>query len=141
MAKIAGQHPGDALKISLGGSLNLRYEYLFEALEQDEADRYLARCTGESPWAQFQVLLHKPSDPPRGGAPVMVMSTPDDNLIPASDTLYTAGRYSAEHLEFPGIGHDLMLDEGWQGPGRAMIEWLDQTLPADGQPAVAGSSA
>ena len=74
-------------------------------------------------------------------APVMVMSTPDDNLIPASDTLYTAGRYSAEHLEFPGIGHDLMLDEGWQGPGRAMIEWLDQTLPADGQPAVAGSSA
>ena len=141
MAKIAGQHPGDAMKISLGGSLNLRYEYLFESLGQAEADRYLARCTGESPWAQFQVLLHKPSDPPRGGAPVMVMSTPDDNLIPASDTLYTAGRYSAEHLEFPGIGHDLMLDEGWQGPGRAMIEWLDQTLPADGQPAVAGSSA
>jgi hypothetical protein len=104
MAKIAGQHPGDALKISLGGSLNLRYEYLFESLGQEEADRYLARCTGESPWAQFQVLLHKPSDLPRGRAPVMVMSTPDDNLIPAGDTLFTARRYSAEHLEFPGIG-------------------------------------
>lgn len=141
MAKIAAQHPGDALKITAGGSLRLRYEYLFENLGREEAERYLARCSGESPWAQYQVLMHKPSDPPRGGAPVLVMSTPDDNLIPASDTRDTARRYSATHLEFPGIGHDLMLDEGWQGPGRALIDWLGETVSAGGQPAVAGSSA
>ncbi len=58
----------------------------------------------------------------------MVMSTPDDNLIPAGDTLFTARRYSAEQLEFPGIGHDLIhggidvdLDVDAGGLGRLLV--------------------
>ena len=128
LALIARHHPADAAKILVGGSLPLRYDYLFKGLDRVEADRYLELCGKESALAQFQVLLHKPSPPPLGKAPVLVMGTPDDRLIPLSDLRDTARRYSAPLLEFPGIGHDLMLDEGWQRPAAAMVEWFDDEL-------------
>ena len=128
LALIARHHPADAAKILAGGSLPLRYDYLFKGLGEDEADRYLELCGKESALAQFQVLLHKPSPPPLGDAPVLVLGTPDDRLIPLGDVRDTARRYSAPLLEFPGMGHDLMLDEGWQRPAEAMVDWLDSEV-------------
>ncbi|MDQ2700319.1 MAG: lysophospholipase [Actinomycetota bacterium] len=128
LALIARQHPSDAARIMAGGSLPLRYEYLFEGLDRAEADRYLALCGKESALAQYQVLLHMPAGPPRGRAPVLVLGTPDDRLIPLSDVRDTARRYSAPLLEFPGIGHDLMLDAGWEQPAAALVQWLDSEL-------------
>jgi len=29
-------------------------------------------------------------------------------------------------LLFPGMGHDLMLDERWQEPIDAILDWLDK---------------
>lgn len=135
LAKIGSQHPVDVARILAGGSLPMRYEYLFEGLDRAEAGGYLAQTGPESPWAQFQVLLHKPSSSPVGDPPVLVIATPGDNLIPASDLADTARRYSAEVLQFPGIGHDLMLDEGWQRPGAAMLQWLDEALGTGTAPA------
>lgn len=126
LLSIARQHPGDAVKILFGGSIPMRYEYLFESLDRAEADRYLALCGGESMLAQFQVMFHRPSAMPAGDAPVLVLGTPEDNLIAPPDLRDTARRYSVTASEFPGMGHDLMLDEGWQEPGQAMVEWLDQ---------------
>ena len=123
---IARQHPLDAGKILLGGSIPMRYEYLFEALNKNEAGGYTGLCGGESSLAQFQVIFHRPSGRPVGDAPVLVLGTPDDNLIVPADVRDTARRYSAPLSEFPGMGHDLMLDDGWQKPGAVMIDWLEQ---------------
>ena len=125
LAAIARQHPGDALKILVGGSLPMREDYLFEELEPDLAAEYAAQCGQESPWAQFQVLLHLPSDPPKGGPPILVLGSPDDSLISIKDVRDTARRYDAELIEFPGIGHDLMLDRRWAEPAEAMLGWID----------------
>ena len=121
---IARQHPLDAGRILLGGSIPMRYEYLFESLSKNEARGYIASCGGESSLAQFQVIFHRPSSRPAGDAPVLVLGTPDDNLIVPADVHDTARRYSAPLVEFPGMGHDLMLDEGWKKPGDTMIDWL-----------------
>lgn len=129
LAKIAGRHPGDALRISVGGSLPMREDYLFQELAPEVAAEYSARCGPESPWAQFQVLLHRPSGPPRGGAPVLVLGTPDDGLISIKDVRDTARRYGAELIEFPGMGHDLMLDRRWAEPAGAMLGWVDSIDP------------
>lgn len=125
LISIACQHPGDAVKILLGGSIPMRHEYLFEGLDKTEAAGYTDLCGGESTLAQFQVIFHRPSSSPVGGAPVLVLGTPDDNLIAPADLRDTARRYSAEISEFPGMGHDLMLDKGWQKPGGTMLEWLE----------------
>ncbi|MGK2933280.1 MAG: alpha/beta hydrolase [Solirubrobacterales bacterium] len=123
---IARQHPLDAGKILLGGSIPMRHEYLFESLSKTEAAGYTDLCGGESTLAQFQVIFHRPSARPAADTPVLVLGTPDDNLIVPADVRDTARRYSAVLSVFPGMGHDLMLDGGWQKPGGTMVEWLNQ---------------
>ena len=125
LLKIARSHPADLVRISLGGSLPMRPDYLFEAAEPAEAERWAAMCDRESPIAQFEVLLHRPAGPPKGDPPVLVLGSPDDALIPIADVRDTARRYRAELLEFPGIGHDLMLDSGGEEVADAMLGWLD----------------
>jgi len=142
LVSIARRNPADAAKILVGGSLPMREEYLFNRLDPEEAARYSGLCGNESPLAQFQVLLHRPSGPPRGGAPVLVLGSPDDALIPIADVRDTARRFGAELIEFPGIGHDLMLDGGWEEPAEAMLGWIDAALdPAAPATAADGSAA
>lgn len=125
LLKIARSHPSDLVRISLGASLPMRPDYLFEAADPAEAERWAAMCGDESPIAQFEVLLHRPAGPPKGNPPILVIGAPDDALIPIADVRDTARRYGAELLEFPGIGHDLMLDAGGDEVADAMLGWLD----------------
>jgi pimeloyl-ACP methyl ester carboxylesterase len=130
LVSIARRHPEDAAKIMVGGSLPMRPEYLFNRLDAEAARAYADRCGNESPAAQFQVLLHLPAGPPKGDAPILVMGATDDALVPISDIRDTAARTDAELIEFPGIGHDLMLDTGWQEPADAMLGWIDAVVPS-----------
>jgi pimeloyl-ACP methyl ester carboxylesterase len=121
---LARQHPSDALRMMVGLTLPLRPEYLFEELDDGEARRLAGRCGAESAVAQFQLLLHRPAAPPLGGAPVLVLASPQDRLVPISDVRRTARRYGAELREFPGMGHDLMLDRRWREPLGELLDWL-----------------
>jgi pimeloyl-ACP methyl ester carboxylesterase len=125
LLSIARRHPADAARIMVGGSLPLRPEYLFNQLDAADARRLADRCGPESPLAQFQLLLHRPAAQPRGNAPVLVLATPDDALVPFADVRRTAEHYDAELRAFPGMGHDLMLDADWRAPLNAMIDWLE----------------
>lgn len=131
LAAIARRHPLDALRIVGGGSLPLRPEYLFHELGDAEAAAYSARCGGESAVVQYQLLLHRPARPPLGSPPVLVLATPDDRLVPIGGVRRTAARYGADLVEFPGMGHDLMLDERWREPLDAMLAWLPKVAAAD----------
>ena len=81
-----------------------------------EARRLADRCGGESAVVQYQLLLHRPAGPPLGAPPVLVLATPDDRLVPIRGVRATAARYGARVEEFPGMGHDLMLDARWREP-------------------------
>ncbi|MFD2090920.1 alpha/beta hydrolase [Blastococcus deserti] len=131
LAAIARRHPLDALRIVGGGSLPLRPEYLFHELGAAEAQTLSDRCGAESALAQYQLLLHRPAGPPLGAPPVLVLATPDDRLVPIRGVRATARRYGAEVVEFPGMGHDLMLDARWRQPLDAMLAWLDARFPTE----------
>jgi pimeloyl-ACP methyl ester carboxylesterase len=88
------------------------------------------RCSGESAVVQYQLLLHRPAGPPLGAPPVLVLATPDDRLIPVGGIRATARRYGADLREFPGMGHDLMLDRRWREPYDAMVRWLEGVVEA-----------
>ena len=129
LMSIARRHPLDALKIMGGGSLPLRPDYLFHELDDAEARRLADRCGGESALVQYQLLMHRPAKPPLGSPPVLVLATPDDRLVPFRGVRATAARYGARVEEFPGMGHDLMLDARWREPLKTMLDWL-RALPA-----------
>jgi len=61
--------------------------------------------------------------------PVLVLASPDDRLVPVRGVRATAARYGAELVEFPGMGHDLMLDARWREPLDAMFTWLEKVAP------------
>lgn len=124
LVSIARRHPLDAVRILAGGSLPLRPDHLVRQLSPTQARAVSERCGKESALAQYQLLLHRPAPPPRGSAPVLVLATPDDALVPIADVRRTARRYGANVREFPGMGHDLMLDRDHLAPARAMLSWL-----------------
>lgn len=124
LLSVARQHPVDALRIVAFRSLPLRASYLFNRLDAATAEAHSDRMGPESPLAQYQLLLHRPQPLPVGGAPVLVLGTPEDRLVPIGDVRRTARRYGALLEEFPGMGHDLMLDDGWEKPFDAVERWL-----------------
>lgn len=134
--RIATSNPADFVKISLGGSLPMRPEYLFRELSPEEAEGWSAMCGKESPVAQMQVLLHRVPGPPRGDPPVLVLGAPDDALVPAGDVRDTARRLSAELIEFPGTGHDLMLDGSRDEVANALLDWIETRVDSGGPGAV-----
>ena len=121
LLSIARQNPLDAAKILVGGSLPMRHEYLFKGDGPADVEKYLAQTGNESPLAQFQVLLHKPSPMPRGGAPVLLLGTPDDNLIPRADDKDTSDPWRYRVY----VGFDPTGGVNWQ----AVSDWRE--LPWD----------
>jgi pimeloyl-ACP methyl ester carboxylesterase len=124
LMEVARRHPLDALRIIGFRSLPMRSEYLFEELSEAEARPHIDRCHGESAIAQYQLLLHRPPRRALGNPPLLVQGTPDDTLIPLRAVRATAARYGATLQEFPGIGHDLMLDTRWREPFDEFLGWL-----------------
>jgi pimeloyl-ACP methyl ester carboxylesterase len=79
-----------------------------------------------------ELVTHAPAPRPVGDPPVLVAGSPDDRVVPRSSLDRTAARYGGAPLLFPGLGHDLMLDEGWAEPIDAVLDWLDKQLSAGG---------
>lgn len=133
LVKIGRQHPLDLARILVGMTLPMRREYLFENLSDAEAQPYLARCGAESPLAQTQLILHRPAAVPAQPVPVLVLGARDDRLVPIADVRATAVKYRATMAEFSGIGHNLMLDRGWEEPLEHLLTWLRSPAIAPAQ--------
>ena len=99
-------------------------EKAFELTRIQQARAHADRCGGESAVVQYQLLMHRPARPPLGSPPMLVLASPDDRLVPVRGVRSTAARYGAEMVEYPGMGHDLMLDARWREPLDAMLRWL-----------------
>jgi pimeloyl-ACP methyl ester carboxylesterase len=63
---------------------------------------------------------------------VLVIGTPDDRLVRPADVQRTADSYGVEPVWFPGMGHDVMLDRGWDDVLGTVLEFCD-ALPPWGQ--------
>jgi hypothetical protein len=45
-------------------------------------------------------------------------------MVPVRSARATARRYGADVRELAGIGHDMMLDGGWEQPWSMISDWL-----------------
>lgn len=123
------RHPGDVAAMVAGRSLPLHADTLFVGLDRESAERYVERTGRESPLAQYELLRRRRLGPQR--APVLVVGTPDDELIRVSDVERTAADYGVSPVWLPGMGHDVMLDAGWDRVLGTVLEFCAD-LPAWG---------
>ncbi len=129
LREIARARPADALGAVVGKTLSMDPELLFEGLDAETARRYSDRTQTESPLVQYELLLPRKVGPVR--CPVLVVGSPGDRLVRAADVRRTAEAYGVEPVWFPGIGHDVMLDAGWDRVLDTVLEFA-AGLPAWG---------
>ena len=56
--------------------------------------------------------------------PMLVLGAECDVLVPAAQAEQAAHHYGTEAVIFPGIGHVMMLDAGWQLVADRIIDWM-----------------
>jgi pimeloyl-ACP methyl ester carboxylesterase len=122
------RNPAGTLPALFGRPIKLRRGQLFSReLPATQARTYAERLTGSvAPRVQYQLLRAHTPELPVGDAPVLVVGSPDDRVVPRKALERAARRYGGAPLLFPGMGHDLMLDERWQEPIDAILDWLEK---------------
>ena len=78
----------------------------------------------------LNAVLPVPPQPPAGRAPVFVLGAAGDAIVDAEGVRETAALCgaAAPPLLLPGLGHDVMLDAGWERAAAALGGWLDTAL-------------
>jgi pimeloyl-ACP methyl ester carboxylesterase len=83
----------------------------------------MARLQDES-FPALLDLLRLEWRPPLGPLPVLVLAAEADGFLAAADAQQIARAYGTTAKYFPGMGHDLMLDQGWENVADQVERWL-----------------
>jgi pimeloyl-ACP methyl ester carboxylesterase len=136
LLRLAVHHPVVFLKsnitmntLSLVNTSALVREILFSATTPESVVQdCLQRLTGESLPAFFDILALNHPRTSRVTAPVMVAGSLEDSFFRPSEIDETATAYHTQAVYFKSMGHDMMLEEGWQRVADEMLLWLNRTL-------------
>lgn len=121
------RNPFGTLPALFGGRLHPRRGQLFSRELPAAAGRgYVSRLGRAAPRAQYRLLAPGATESPVGDPPVLVVGSPDDRIVSGAALARAARAYGGAPLLFPGMGHDLMLDERWREPIDAILDWLDK---------------
>jgi pimeloyl-ACP methyl ester carboxylesterase len=131
VARIAARHPLPLLKANLTLSLRplvgtpalVRECFFTSDTPQETVDRCRARLQDES-YLAFLDLIFRPSRPARVRVPVLVLGAGQDLFFPAADLRRTAAAYRTEAEVVAGMGHDMMLDDGWPAVADRIDGWI-----------------
>jgi pimeloyl-ACP methyl ester carboxylesterase len=121
VARLGARHPFALLKTNLLWSLRpfiatpaLVRELFFTADTPDDVvNACMARLQDESYLAFIDTMWVLPH-PRRINVPVLVLAAEVDGFFTSGEMRRAASAYGTEVEVFPEMGHDLMLDRGWQ---------------------------
>jgi pimeloyl-ACP methyl ester carboxylesterase len=121
------RNPGGALPALFGGRVRLSTRQLFSGeLTDAAAASYVSRMGRIPNRLVRQLTVGQRPQKPVGNPPVLVVGSPDDQLVSDGALDQVAKRYGGAPLLFPGMGHDLPLDARWREPVDAICDWLRQ---------------
>lgn len=107
----------------------LRNVLFAQPVEPDALKRYYRLMQPESQRALWDMALF---DLPHRWRmqlpPLLVLGAEFDTLIPASFAESTAGYYGTRAEIFPGMGHGMMLDAGWEKVAARVAGWATMAL-------------
>jgi alpha-beta hydrolase superfamily lysophospholipase len=112
------------------GTPALAREMLFTpATPAEVVDACYPQLQDESYPAYLGMMFGR-SHPARITTPMLVLGGELDQVFSVAEVRATARAYHTEAEIFPGMGHDLMLDQGWPQVADRVDAWITQTLPA-----------
>lgn len=96
------------------------------ATDPDEREAYLDRLGSESWLATQQLLL--PRRVPDIRSPMLVLGGEHDRVQRPHAVVRTATTFGTRARIFRGMGHELMLEPGWQDVLSLTLDWLEETV-------------
>lgn len=85
-----------------------------------------ARLQDESYRAYLDMMVFVRARPKRVRVPVLVLGAEKDGIFSVPEVRATAKAYGVDAEIFPGMGHDMMLDTGWEGVADRVDAWARQ---------------
>jgi alpha-beta hydrolase superfamily lysophospholipase len=137
VARLAARHPvafskaNALLRLGPLVSTSALVRDLFFTAQTPQAvvDDCQARLQDESYLAFLDMLLFLARPRPRQvKAPMLVLGAEHDGFFTVGELRLTARAYRTEAEIFPGMGHDMMLDQGWEKVADRIDTW-SRTLP------------
>jgi len=106
------------------GSPKLAREMLFTPqTPAATVDATFARLQDESYPAYLEMIVSLPH-PKRVAAPVLVIAGDSDRIFTVKEQTRTARAYGTEPEVLPGMGHNLMVDNGWERAAGLTASWI-----------------
>jgi alpha-beta hydrolase superfamily lysophospholipase len=62
--------------------------------------------------------------PGRVRAPLLVLGAGEDGAVTEAEVRATARAYRTEPVIFAGMGHNMMLEPGWEAAAERIADWL-----------------
>lgn len=134
MGRVTRRHPWLTLKstatgksVRFFGTVPLAREHLFSAATaESDIRRHMVRLTEESQRMTLDAVVLKLPKPARVKTPLLVLGAAEDGMITCDEVDATARAYGTDADIFPGMGHDMMLEPGWERVAERIHTWLGQ---------------
>jgi len=131
--RIARHHPMQFAKVNVSLRLaplvatpKLVRDLFFSASTPDkQVNTYQQRIQDESYRAFLDMLTLNLVKPKRvNRVPMLILGAEDDTIFSQREIRRTAAVYGADAEIFPDMGHDMMLEPGWQAVAERIDGWL-----------------
>ena len=131
--RVLARHPVQFTKINLRLSLYpvvetpaLAREYLFSPHTPAELVATVqARLQDESYRAFLDMMTRLPR-PGRVKVPLRVLGAAEDGIFTPGEVARTARAYGTTATIYPHMGHNMMLEQGWERVAGDIVAWLDE---------------
>lgn len=94
-------------------------------------DAAARRVQSESYLAFLDMLVLDRPKPRPIDVPVLVIGASEDAIFTPAEVAATARAWGTEPVPIDNIGHDVMLDDGWERVADALADWVLGALPAN----------
>lgn len=136
LCRVAKRHPFLFLKSNLTMNTKIlvnKTQHVRDALFCAHTDeKMIEECTaslGEEAFMAFldMVIFNLPK-PSRVKTPLLVLAAEHDSMFKAKEINATVSAFKADTCTFKNMGHDMMLEKGWQDVADKMILWLKEKI-------------
>jgi pimeloyl-ACP methyl ester carboxylesterase len=91
-------------------------------------NKFASQVQSESYFAYLGMLLFALPKWKKINTKMLILGAEDDFLFSPKQMMGVAERYNSELVMFNGMGHDLMLDNGWENVADTINIWIQNEL-------------
>jgi len=133
LLRIMARHPLRSARATLTGKLRhalntpqaARENFYSASTPESDIERYTALLDEEYLGRQlFDFTMLSLPKPQRVTAPLLVLGAESDAIFSQDEIRKTARAYGTEAEFFPNMGHNMMLEPGWQAVAERIDGWL-----------------